>query len=65
MLFVHGDTHTYHFDAPFLDSTGQPIANLRRLEVYGSPIVGWVKVTVDAAFPELFLAEPHAEAIVP
>jgi hypothetical protein len=65
VLFVHGDTHTYQFDAPFLDATGQPIPNLMRLEVYGSPIVGWVKVTVDAAFPELFAVEPRSEAIVP
>lgn len=65
VLLVHGDTHTYRFDAPFLDSMGQPIPNLKRLEVYGSPVVGWVKVTVDAAFPELFVVEPRAEAIVP
>ncbi len=65
VLFVHGDTHTYRYDLPFLDANGQPIANLKRLEVYGSPIVGWVKVTVDAALPELFTVVPHAEAIVP
>src|SRR5258706_4398989 len=65
VLFVHGDTHTYPYDLPFSDSAGQPIANLKRLEVYGSPIVGWVKVTVATALPELFIVQPHAEAIVP
>src|SRR5258708_4115068 len=65
VLFVHGDTHPYRYDLPFLDANGQPIANLKRLEVYGSPIVGWVKVTVDAALPELFTVVPHAQPIVP
>jgi len=64
VLFVHGDTHTYRYDLPFLDATGQPIPNLRRLEVHGSPIVGWVRVTVDANLPELFQVEPHVEAVV-
>ena len=64
LLFVHGDTHTYRYDMPFLDATGQPIANLRRLEVHGSPIVGWVKVTVDAMLPDLFQVEPHIQGVV-
>jgi hypothetical protein len=65
VLFVHGDTHTYRVDMPFQDAAGQPIANLTRLETYGSPIVGWVKVMVDPEFPDLFRFEPHAQAFVP
>lgn len=59
VLFVHGDTHTYRVDAPFVDATGQPIANLTRLETYGSPFVGWVMVTVDPDRADLFSFEPH------
>jgi len=38
MLLVHGDTHTYRVD--------HPLAGITRVETYGSPFVGWVKVTV-------------------
>ena len=64
VLFVHGDTHIYRVDTPFTDAAG-PIVNLTRLETYGSPFVGWVKVTVDAERPEVFTFEPRAEAFVP
>ncbi len=65
MLFIHGDTHIYLFDAPFKDASGNVIPNLQRLETYGSPAVGWVKVTVDPGYPELFRVEPRLHALVP
>jgi hypothetical protein len=64
LLFVHGDTHTYRVDAPFADAGG-PIMNLTRLETYGSPFVGWVKVTVDPERPDVFTFEPKTQAFVP
>ena len=64
LLFVHGDTHMYRVDAPFSDAGGT-IPNLTRLETYGSPFVGWVKVTVDPGRPEVFTFEPRTEAFVP
>jgi len=65
VLFVHGDTHVYRLDAPFVDAHGAPIANLTRLETYGSPLVGWIDVTVDPSDPRLFRFEPHLHALVP
>jgi hypothetical protein len=65
VLFVHGDTHVYVVDAPFRDALGEPIANLVRLETFGSPFVGWVKVTVDPGAAEFFRFEPHLLALVP
>lgn len=65
VLFVHGDTHQYRVDMPFTDALGAPVPNLTRLETYGSPFVGWVKVTVDPAEPELFRFEPRLWAVVP
>lgn len=65
VLFIHGDTHIYRADAPFVDSLGQPLANLKRLETYGSPFVGWVRVNVDPGNPELFTFEPKLFAFVP
>jgi hypothetical protein len=40
VLVVHGDTHRYRFDAPL------PLENVMRLEVFGSPFLDWVRVTV-------------------
>ncbi len=59
LLFVHGHTHTYRYDQPFRDARGVPAANARRLETFGSPVVGWVRVTVDPNEAELFRVEPH------
>jgi hypothetical protein len=39
VLLVHGDTHTYHDD--------EPIPGMRRLEVWGSPIVSWIRGELD------------------
>ena len=65
VLLVHGDTHTYRVDVPFRDAMGHPILNITRLETYGSPYVGWVKVTVDPDDPEIFSFAPNLQAFVP
>jgi hypothetical protein len=65
VLFVHGDTHLYRADTPFIDGSGRPVANTQRLETYGSPFVGWVKVSVDPQRPEVFRFEPMLHAVVP
>lgn len=65
LLFVHGDTHMYRVDAPFEDDLGMPIPNLTRLETYGSPFVGWVRVTVDPTKSDVFSFEPTLFAVVP
>jgi hypothetical protein len=58
VLFVHGDTHTYRVDQPFRDPSGKVVANLTRLEVFGSPRVGWVRVSVDPNDASLWRIEP-------
>jgi hypothetical protein len=40
VFLVHGDSHVYHDD--------EPIPGVRRLEVWGSPIVSWIRAEVDA-----------------
>lgn len=42
ILFVHGDSHEYRVDQPL---PGRD--NFTRLETYGSPDIGWVRVVVD------------------
>ena len=40
VMLIHGDTHIYHDD--------EPIPGLRRIEVWGSPIVAWHLVSLTA-----------------
>jgi len=55
VLLVHGDTHFYRVDQPLVDRDGGPtISNFTRVETFGSPDVGWVRVTVDSRADEPF-----------
>jgi len=38
LVLVHGDTHVYRDDAP--------LADLRRVQVWGSPLVSWLRVSL-------------------
>ncbi len=64
VLLVHGDTHQYRIDAVG-DAAGRPIPRLTRLETFGSPVTGWVKVTVRPEDPEVFGFEPRIVALAP
>ena len=47
VLLIHGDSHEFITDTPLrAPSSGQTITNVTRLEVPGSPDVGWVRVVV-------------------
>jgi len=47
VLLIHGDTHQYRIDRPLIDpNTRQPLRNFTRIEVFGSPFVNWVRITV-------------------
>jgi hypothetical protein len=47
VLLIHGDSHHFITDHPLnARASGRPIANVTRLEVPGSPDVGWVRVIV-------------------
>ncbi|MBL8483491.1 MAG: hypothetical protein JNJ60_14935 [Rhodocyclaceae bacterium] len=55
VLFVHGDTHNFRSDRPLLHpQTRRALENFRRVETFGHPFMGWVKVEADAATPEVF-----------
>jgi len=58
VLLAHGDTHHHRVDHPMIDrKTGRALKNFTRVETFGSPFLGWVKITVDTAKPELFVLE--------
>lgn len=47
VLAIHGDDHEYTVDRPLTDrSTGRRLENFLRLQVPGSPDIGWVRVVV-------------------
>jgi hypothetical protein len=47
VTLIHGDTHTHRVDRPFRAKSGKVYDNLTRLEAFGSPEIGWVRVVVD------------------
>ena len=63
VLLIHGDSHHYITDTPLkARATRQPISNVMRLEVPGSPDVGWVRVVVTLGESPSFAFE---ERLVP
>ena len=45
VVLIHGDTHLYRDD--------EPLPGVRRIEVWGSPVVSWIRIplTTDAGLP--------------
>jgi len=66
--YVHGDSHYFRIDKPFLSSTGQRLENFTRVKTSGdhqengNNDVHWLKVLVDARSREVFA---YQEQIVP
>jgi len=60
VLLAHGDGHKYTVDKPLVRrTTGQLLENVTRLQVPGSPAVGWVRVVVTPGAAEPFAFEEH------
>jgi hypothetical protein len=60
VLIAHGDGHRFIVDRPLVRrTTGRPLENVTRLEVPGSPDVGWVRVMVTAGSPYPFRFETY------
>ena len=62
VLVIHGDFHEFEVDRPFAVSAGegQPLqyANITRLQVFGSPEIKAVRVTVEPDTPWVFSFSP-------
>jgi hypothetical protein len=65
VAYVHGDSHYYRVDKPFLDAQGRRIENFTRVETFGdnqangTNDVNWLKVTVDPRSREVFSYQPQ------
>ena len=63
VAYVHGDSHYFRIDKPFLDAAGRRLENFTRVETFGDNAangnndVNWIKVTVDPRSREVFSYE--------
>lgn len=65
VAYVHGDSHYYRVDKPFLDAQGRRLENFTRVETFGNNAangtndVNWLRVTVNARSREVFSYQPQ------
>jgi hypothetical protein len=65
VAYVHGDSHYFRVDKPFLNSLGQRLENFTRVETYGDNApngtndVNWLKVYVNPNTREVFSYQPQ------
>jgi hypothetical protein len=65
VAYVHGDSHYFRIDKPFLDAAGRRLENFTRVETFGdnqqngTNDVHWLKVIVDVKSREVFSYEPQ------
>jgi hypothetical protein len=65
VAYVHGDSHYFRVDKPFLSATGVRLENFTRVETFGDHAengindVHWLKVLVDASSREVFAYQPQ------
>jgi hypothetical protein len=65
VAYVHGDSHYFRVDKPFLDAQGRRLENFTRVETFGdnqangNNDVHWVKVIVDPQSRDVFTYQPQ------
>lgn len=59
VLLIHGDTHHQRIDQPFSDSSALTYENFTRLETFGSPEIGWIRVVIDTVAGRITRYEPR------
>jgi hypothetical protein len=59
VVCIHGDTHYYRIDKPFKNKDKKTFLKFTRMEVFGSPNVAGVVVTVDPTDPLVFSYRPY------
>ena len=65
VAYVHGDSHYFRVDKPFLDAAGRRLENFTRVETFGdnqangNNDVHWLKVVVNPRSREVFAYQPQ------
>jgi len=58
VLLIHGDSHTFQIDHPFIDESDHGSPLITRLQVYGDEQVQAVRIIVDPSHPAVFSFMP-------
>lgn len=56
---IHGDSHYFRIDKPLKKRAGQTYMHFTRMEVFGSPNVAGVAVSVNPKDPQMFNYRPY------
>lgn len=59
VVLIHGDSHIQRADNPLRADSGQTLRNFTRIESYGSPDIGWVRVVIDSVAGRVVASEPR------
>jgi hypothetical protein len=65
VAYVHGDSHYFRIDRPFLNAAGHRLENFTRVETFGNSAangnndVHWLKILVDPDSREVFAYQPQ------
>ena len=59
VLVIHGDSHFQRVDHPLSDTAGRVYPNFTRLETFGAPEIGWVRVVVDSVVGRIIAYAPR------
>jgi hypothetical protein len=65
VAYVHGDSHYFRIDKPFLDASGKRLENFTRVETFGDNAanglndVHWLKALVDPQSRDVFAFQPQ------
>ena len=60
VVLLHGDTHSYRVDQPLLrPDSSDTLRTFTRVETFGSPDVGWVRIVVDTINGRVAGVEPR------
>jgi hypothetical protein len=60
VMLIHGDTHEQDVDHPLRRrDTGAVLENFTRVETFGSPDIGWLKVVLDSVAGRVVEIEPR------
>lgn len=63
VVLAHGDFHQYLLDKPFANFQAAPhLSNFTRIQTFGSPQMGWVKVHIVPRSSNLFIFEQRIVA---
>ena len=59
VVAIHGDSHQERVDQTLTDASGRALANFTRIETFGSPEIGWLRIVVDTVAGRIVRVEPR------